>query len=282
MGIVGIVAIFAIFIGFLAVTVTGRRQWFVICIWCMPVVGMAYIAPPDSTINGLIVLICMLMSLEVGYSVWGVKLWCVQTRKKNKPLFAIVGIVNFLLTFYCFQQSLQLGYFGEITVDDKLSVVAIGIVCGIIMACIMQDITISALEKYFSKKEEFPLIHCKPIKKAKKKKFEMYRRYAIKGTQNGQTYIFNMTRKAYLVLKAQKSFVFNARRGVLGGVYVKDRVYDKDSQRRVKRVNRILLNRALFVLLAIILLTLLVIRIRTGDSFDAIFTQIGRSVGIIG
>ena len=280
MGIVGIIAIFTIFFSFLAVTVTGRKQWLVICIWCAPVAAMTYIAPHNGVINGLIILICMFMSLEVGYSVWGVKLWCIQTRKKNVLLFAIVYIINFFLTFYCFQQSLQLGYFGEISVDDKLSIVIIALMCAILMAGIMQNITISALEKYFSKKEEFPLIHCEPVKKTKDKKIEMYRRYAIKGTQNGKTYVFNMTRKAYLVLKTQKSFVFDARRGILGGVYVKGGVYDKDTRRRVKRANRILLNRAVFSLFAIILLLLLIVRIKTGNSFDVIFAQIGRGLGL--
>jgi hypothetical protein len=83
MAVIGITSIVAIFLCLLAVIITGRKLWLVIWLWCLPLVGMAYFAPNDSPINGLIVVISMFMVIITAYSLWGVKAWYVLERKKN-------------------------------------------------------------------------------------------------------------------------------------------------------------------------------------------------------
>lgn len=278
MSIIGIITVLLALFCLVLATVTGRKQWLVIWLWCIPAILISSLTPEGVRINGLAILICTIMSAEVIFSLWGIKLWCTQTRRKIVGLKAFVGFFNIALSAYCFYQSMILMEFYKISHNSKAISVTIAIIYGVIVARAMENISITAIEMYFSKREKFPIIKCSPIIKSKKGKNEVYRKYVIQGIQNGETYVFNMTQKAFLLLKPQKSFVFNAKRGVFGGVYVTGDVYNNDSKRRIKRVNRLLIKKALFVLLAAVLLILLFIRIRTGTAFEEIFTEIGRGV----
>ena len=65
----------------------------------------------------------------------------------------------------------------------------------------MLPVSVTALDRFFSKKENFVLIHCSPLRQGRKNNVQFGGRFAIKGVQNGKEYIFNMTRKAFLLLK---------------------------------------------------------------------------------
>ncbi|MDD3569538.1 MAG: hypothetical protein PHY44_00355 [Lachnospiraceae bacterium] len=98
-------------------------------------------------------------------------------------------------------------------------------------------------------------------------------KYAIKGVQNGKEYVFNMTRKAYLMLKSEKSLVMDSRIGIFGGVYVTSDLY-KNEDRRKKRINRLLVRECIFAVLTVIVIILFLARIKLGIGFEEIFRNI--------
>jgi len=274
MAVIGIISTVTIFLCLLAVIITGRKQWLIIWLWCIPTVGMAYFAPQDLQVNGLVVVISVVMVIITAYSLWGIRAWYVQGRKKKYVLWVILFAINYAVIEYYFYQCICLGYinFLNINVDMPFMEMA-AIVIGLCVTVLMCKVVITAIDKYFSKKETFVLIQCHPAVKNKDRNLGYSRKYSIKGVQNGHEYIFNMTRKTYFLLKPQKSLVMEARRGIMGGVYVTSNLY-KDEDRRKKRINKILTRQCLFAVLTVSILILFVARIKLGIGFEEIFARI--------
>lgn len=270
MVVIGSISIIIIFLCLLAMIITGRKQWLVLWLWCIPIVGMAYFIPEDAQINGLIVLISGIMVVLTVFTLWGVKAWYVEGRKKNYVLWVILFAINYVIIEYYFYQCISLGYLKFLNVTTRVPFIAIIMsTVNIYIAVIMCRVIITALDKYFSKKEKFVLIQCRPMFRGK----DGGSRYAIKGVQNGREYVFHMTRKAYFMVKSERSLVMEVRQGILGGIYVTSDLY-KDDDRRRRRIHRLLARQCCFAVLAVIILILFVMRIRLGISFDEIFKEI--------
>lgn len=274
MAVIGSVSMVVIFLCLLAMIVTGRKQWLIIWLWCIPTVGMAYFAPSDLQINGLVVVISAAMVIITAYSLLGIKAWYVHGRKKKYFFGAVLFAINYTVIEYYFYQCISLGYIKYLNVSTDIPLLAaLTVVISIYVAVIMCKVIITAIDKYFSKKETFVLIQCRPVAKDRNGEIWWNRKYAIKGVQNGKEYVFNMTRKAFFMLKSEKSLVMEARLGILGGVYVTSKLY-KDDDRRKKRINRILIRQCAFAVLTIVVVILFVVRIRLGMGFEAIFSEI--------
>lgn len=274
MAVIGSVSIIVIFLCLLASIITGRKQWLIIWLWCIPTVGMAYFAPSDLQINGLIVVISAAMIIITAYSLWGIKAWYVHGRKKKYVFLAILFAINYSVIEYYFYQCVSLGYIKYLNISTDIPfIAALTVILSIYVAVIMCKVSITAIDKYFSKKETFVLIQCRPVAKDSHSEARCNRKYAIKGVQNGKEYVFNMTRKAFFMLKSEKSLVMEARLGILGGVYVTSKLY-KDDDRRKKRIHRILIRQCAFAVLTVAVLILFVVRIKLGIGFEAIFSEI--------
>ncbi|MGE4215062.1 MAG: hypothetical protein AB7E42_09875 [Anaerotignaceae bacterium] len=274
MAVIGSISMVVIFLCLLAMIITGRKQWLVIWIWCVPIVGMSYFAPSDLQINGLIVVISTVMVIITAYSLWGIKAWYVQGRKKKYVLWTVLFAINYAVIEYYFYQCICLGYINFLNVNKDIPFMAIvTVVASMYVAVIMCKVIITAIDKYFSKKETFVLIQCRPVARDRNSGAGWNRKYAIKGVQNGKEYLFNMTRKAYFMLKSEKSLVMEARLGILGGVYVTSNLY-KDDDRRKKRINRLIIRQCAFAVLTVAVLILFVVRIKLGVGFNEIFEEI--------
>lgn len=277
MSLIGIITGILFFLSLAGFAVTEKRQWLSVWIWCGIAFLVLFFTPENGNINGLVLLICAIMCIQIIYSLWGVKLWCTDTRKRKGILFTIIFVTNYILCIYCFYQSLSLTSIFEGMNAKKLILFLISVAAAAVTSCIMQGISVSAVDLYFSQKLQFPLIDCSPVIKEGLKD-SIIKKQAIKGVQNGITYNFYMTQKAHLLLKPYKSFVFNVKKGVFGGIYVVEDVYAMVSKRRIKRVNRLLGRKVLFAFLCVLLIILLFIRIITGANFEEIFLMIGRGV----
>ena len=274
MAVIGSVSAVVIFLCLLAMIITGRKQWLIIWLWCTPNVGMAYFAPSNLEINGLIVVISAVMIIITAYSLWGIKVWYVLGRKKKYVFSSVLFAINYAVIEYYFYQCISLGYieFLKITTDIPF-IASITVVLSIYVAVIMCRVIITAIDKYFSKRQNFVLIQCHPVGKDRHSKAGWNRKYAIKGVQNGKEYVFNMTRKAFFMLKPEKTLVMESRIGIFGGVYVTNNLY-KNDDRRKKRINKILIRQCAFAVLTVAVLILFVLRIKLGIGFDELFLEI--------
>lgn len=273
MAVIGSVSMVVIFLCLLAMIITGRKQWLINWLWCVPTVGMAYFVPSNLQINGLIVVISTVMIIITAYSLWGIKAWYVDGRKKKYVFWAVLYAINYAVIEYYFYQCVILGYVDFLNISADIPfIAAITVVTSIYVAVIMCRVIITAIDKYFSKKETFVLIQCRPVAKNGHGEAGWNRKYSIKGVQNGKEYVFNMTRKAYFMLKSEKSLVMEARLGIFGGVYVTSNLY-KDDDRRKKRFQRILIRQCVFAVLTVLVLILLLARIKLGIGFEEIFAQ---------
>ena len=273
MAVLGNISIIVILLCLLAVIVTGRKRWAVIWLWCVPIIGITFFVPDGIEINGLVVLISGIMMALTAYSLWGVKAWCISGRKKIYVFWAFLFAINFAVSEYYFYQCISLGYLKFLYINTDVPFIAVASVgISLYIAAIMSRITIIATDKYFSKKETFVLIQCQPL--SKKRNIGVgQNKYAIKGVQNGQEYVFYMTRKAYFMLKSEKNLVMEVRRGIVGGIYVSSDLYDGD-QRRKRRINRVLAKQCSFAILTVAVVVLFIARIKLGVSFDEIFIEI--------
>lgn len=278
MAVMGSISMVIIFLCLLTMIITGRKQWLIIWLWCIPIVGMTYFSPDNMQINGLIVLLSTVMAIITAYSLWGVKAWYVQTRKKKYVLCAVLFAINYTVIEYYFYQCIGLGYIDFLNINTEIPFMAIAtVVISIYVALIMYRVTITAIDKYFSKKETFALIQCHPVARDRNRGTGFNRKYSIKGVQNGKEYIFNMTRKTYFMLKCEKSLVMEVRHGVLGGIYVTRDLYRADDRRK-KRINRLLAKECAFAVLTVAIFILFIARIKLGMGFNEIFEEIQKYV----
>lgn len=278
MAVIGIISIVAILLCLLAVIITGRKLWLVIWIWCLPIVGMAYFAPYDYPINGLVVVISMFMVIITAYSLWGVKAWYVPERKKKYIYWTVLFALNYAVIEYYFYQCIYLGYVGFLNINRDMPFIYIAtVLITLFVSVLMSKIMTTSIDKYFSKKETFVIIECQPAKKNKDSRVGQNRKCTIVGVQNGKEYMFNMTRKAYFLLKLKKSLVMEVRHGIMGGFYVTSDLY-KNEDRRNKRINKILVRQCAFAVLTVVIFILFVARIKLGLSFEEIFAGIQKNM----
>ncbi|MCQ4725952.1 hypothetical protein NE664_04645 [Anaerotignum faecicola] len=278
MAFIGIISVIQFFFALIAATVTGRREWLITLFWCIPTFMMAYTVNDGMVINGLVIVISFYMFFITAYSLWGIKLWHTGERKNKKRVIITLLCINFVVCSYCIYQCITLGYFGKsLEALNKAQRTVVSIIAGAGEGAVMLPVSVTALDRFFSKKENFVLIHCSPLRQGRKNNVQFGGRFAIKGVQNGKEYIFNMTRKAFLLLKKREHFIMEARRGILGGVYVQGDLY-KNENRRNKRINRVLIRSGIFVFISAAVVILFIIRIKTGVGFGRMFEELWKEV----
>ncbi len=278
MAVIGIVSVVQFFFAIIAVAVTGRKEWLTTLLWSLTLFSMAYNVSENSVINGLVVIIAYYMFFMTSYSLWGIKLWHTGERRNRKLIFIFILTLNVIICSYYVYQFVNLGYFGKafesLTKAQKAAVTA---VFGSSVGIFMIPSSITAVDRFFSKREEFVLIHCSPVRSSKKNDVHQKRRYAIKGVQNGKEYVFCMTRKAFLLLKKREHFVMDSRRGVLGGVYVMGNIY-KNENRRSKRIDKVLFRSGVLAFVLTLIAVLFLIKIKTQMSFGQLFEYIWKQL----
>ncbi|MDD3570084.1 MAG: hypothetical protein PHY44_03160, partial [Lachnospiraceae bacterium] len=164
MAVIGSVSIIVIFLCLLASIITGRKQWLIIWLWCIPTIGMAYFVPSNIEINGLIVIISAVMIITIAYSLWGIRAWHIKGRKKMYVIWAVLFAINYAVIEYYFYQCISLGYINFLNINTDIPFIALAtVLISTYVAAIMCGFTITAIDKYFSKKETFILIQCRPF-----------------------------------------------------------------------------------------------------------------------
>jgi hypothetical protein len=202
---------------------------------------------------------------------------CLGTQKKY-VYWTVLFALNYAVVEYYFYQCICLGYVRFLNISKDIPLIYMAtVVITLCVSVLMSRIITTAIDKYFSKNETFVLIECRPVRKNKDSSLWCNRKYAILGVQNGQEYVFNMTRKAYFLLKLKKSLVMEVRHGIMGGFYVTSDLY-KNEDRRNKRINRLLVRQCAFAVLTFVIFILFVARIKLGLSFEEIFAGIQKNM----
>ena len=250
MELIGYFSIFILYICLLIYVLTGTRSWLLLWIWCAPLFGMAYLAPPQTEINGLIVVICSAMIFFYAYSLRGLKMWNIRNRVINRPVRAAVYVVSFLLFYYCYHQAQLLGYLfdfqglrGENNIWKVISVIPFFFV-----NVPLTEMLINGIDRFFSIKSSFVLLKCTVFVAndfGGQAKTMLKGRY-LDGVNNGRIFHFRLTHKTYLLLKKVETIVIPLKRGFFGGLYVLD--YPKDYNReKAQKINRWLFWRGFFI-----------------------------------
>ena len=262
MAVLGIAALLLVFYGAVMCAVSGRKLYLSLIVWSLPVFFFVF-GVENEGIDGFVILIWLIFSVETIYAFKDIRLWNIENRKNGKIFLYASYVVNSAVSFFFALQSYSAGYMPFLSVFGGFGLY-ISLLWGLIGAVCSSKIFIYAVDKYFSKKEEFIIIKCSPYRKNG-------RQTGIKGVQNGRNYVFYTTNRASMLLKGEKSFVLNVRKGILGGMYVSGKELFTNTSRQKKRVNRILIRKAIFSVLLVLVIILFLYRIPMGMSFEKIF-----------
>lgn len=257
--------------------ITGVRQWFCIWLFALPLLGITVFEGPQSTVNGLVVVIAVLLIALTAYALWGFPLWCFQQRKVNR-LFAGISMVFFylVLVYFLFHVLVDgnLAYWGLVLENYPANVIAMA--AAILFTALIYPLWIRAVEKFFSQPEEFVMIKCRP---RRKKGWHLTATdLAIEGIQNGKTFLFFASREAYLLLRPQKQLKLECRKGVFGGMYVKKNTLQEPSERRKRHVKRKLIWQAILTVVFALLVLVFVVRVGYGVGFETMYTFLKRGL----
>ena len=226
---------------FLSMT-SGRLSWALICGWLFPILAMTIAFEEGMQVNGLMVLLCFVMFMVCRRGISDVRMWNVKNRRKHSVLFGILYVLQLLIMFYCFSQAQIQGYilnvqgWGGVTQDFWRMFLTI--VPMMLLNWMYTQLVYGALERIYCKDRKLVLLNCHFFM-ANESGVEkgIQQGYFLEGVQNGISYYFRMTRRAYLMLKREKNLKINAKVGLFGGVYVTD-VEQPELLKRTRRGDR--------------------------------------------
>jgi hypothetical protein len=270
MFLIGLASVSAVIYGLIRAVYTGRWKNLLLWLWSVPLLGMVYFSSSDITINGLVVLIGIAMMFLIIYSLSGYAMWNVNVRDKKHGFKFIFFILMLIISMYFFYQCFNNGYL-NFGLNEKLLSSAV-LLISVVAALLMNSILMTAFDKYFSKKGTFIIIKCTPVKK----KLNFFSSSAIRGVNNGAEYKFYADKLYFYLFKNEKNFKFSVKNGVLGGIYVLNNF--SNHERKKRRIKKLLRNRALFVLLAFVLVVLLIFKLKMRMDFETIIITVMQAI----
>lgn len=256
---------------------TGVRPWFCIWFFALPLLGITVFDSPQAHVNGLVVLIALLLMALTAYALCGISLWCLDKRKVNRVFWGISLVFFYLvMVYFCYHVLVDgnLAYLHVVLPFYPANVVSL--VVAIPATAMVLFLWVRATEKFFSQPGEFVIIKCRP--KRKKGWYYGSSCLVIEGIQNGKTYSFFATRRAYFLLRPEKQLKLSCKMGVFGGMYAKKNLLQEPNARRKKNVERKLAKRAFLTVAVALLLLLFVVRVGYGVGFEAMYTFLKRGL----
>lgn len=204
---------------------TGRRGWFVGFVWCIPLLLQVMEKTKPKEVNGLVTLLSLIMIGISIFPLFRVKIWNTKKRNVITLMEGTMFIFMMLQTGYCIFQLPQLNFLHGFLWEYKpgsgnftLFVIVIKIwllLTGMSFLSIwMTKAWIGAVDRFFSKKEEFTILRCRAFPLRILRRF-----YYLEGIHNGVTMHFQMISPMYFILKGQKTITLSLTRGCLGGLY---------------------------------------------------------------
>ncbi len=256
---------------------TGVRQWFCIWFFALPLLGMTLFPSSKAEINGLVVLIALLLLVLTVYALSGISLWCFEKRKVNRVFFGISVVFFYLvLVYFCYHVLIDgnLAFLHLVLPHYPANVVSL--VAAVPATAMVWFLWLQATEKFFSQPGVFVMIKCRP--RRKKGWYFGGSPLAMEGIQNGKTYLFFATRRAYLLLRPEKQLKLSCKIGVFGGIYARKNLLQEPSLRRKRNVTRKLAKQAVATGLIAGLILLFVVRVGYGVDFETMFTFLKRGL----
>ncbi len=236
----GIITLITIYWCIFTSATSGRLGWSAICIWLIPILSMTITYEGDISINGLMILICILMFLVCRRGLLDVKMWNTKLRKHHSIIFGMIYILVFIMFLYSFAEAQIDGYILNIQgwKSERASfwTMLLTITPMLALNWIFTQMVFTALDKLYCKKKELTLLSCQ-FYTASESGVEkgIGKGYFLEGIQNGVTYHFRMTRRTYFMLQKEAILKLNAKIGLFGGLYVTQ----MDSSEFLKRIRKI-------------------------------------------
>ncbi len=238
----GLITWITIYGCFFMTAYTGRFSWMLLCVWCMPVMGMCLMYRQGMNINGLMVILCIGMFLLSRKSLTDVRMWNIKMRKLNKFLFGIFYGLCLLLLYYCFWQAQKEGYLfdlqgASLEFHSPLRVFLTSLFM-FALALPLTEMVYNSTDRAWCKKKELVLLSCKFFTAGKQGgERDLWKGYYLDAIHNGAGYHFKMTRRTYHMLKKEKNLRLQVRVGFLGGLYVTENPCP-DNVKKVRKGDR--------------------------------------------
>lgn len=237
--------------------VTGRFSWILLCIWCIPVMGMSLFYEPGRNVNGLMVLLCVVMFLTSRKSLTDVRMWNLKLRKQHSFLFRFIYVFCFLVFYYCFWQAQKEGYIwdfqGVSSKEQNLLRLILTSLPIIALVKPLTDMIYNSLDRIWCKKNELVLLSCKFfLANSSGGEKGFWKGYYLDAIHNGVNYHFKMTKRTYAMLKMEKNLRLQVRVGILGGLYVLENPCPENVRKVRKKDRQILKIGVLLFLVTII------------------------------
>ncbi|KXL54278.1 hypothetical protein CLNEO_05090 [Anaerotignum neopropionicum] len=235
----GIITLITIYWCVFTSATSGRLGWIAICIWLIPILAMTITYEGDISINGLMVIICILMFWVCRRGLVDVKMWNTKVRKRHSIIFAMVYIIVFIMFLYSFAQAQLYGYILNVQgwKSDHGSVwtMLLTITPMLALNWIFTQMVFTAMDRLYCKKKELTLLSCQfYIASESGVEKGIGKGYFLEGIQNGITYHFRMTRRTYFMLQQESILNLKAKIGVFGGLYITQ----LDAAEFLKRIRR--------------------------------------------
>ena len=234
--------------------VNKRIYWLVSLIWTIPIFGLVFNFENVSEINGLIILICFFMIFISSKSIWGILIWNTKDRKLNYYVFIFIYFIVFVLTYYTFNESMNIGYIPNIPYISSISSKSLK---NIINILIWGNISIfftfpfyNFIDKTIGKSEDLIIICCRSYG-INLFYGTIFSRYYIEGINNGRQYRFELTKRQYIIIRNERILELKLKKGILGGVYIFTNPCPNFENRAYRRDRKIARCSLLFFLLTI-------------------------------
>lgn len=210
---------------FFTMVVTGRFSWILLCVWCIPVMGMCLFYHQDMKINGLMVILCFSMFSISRKSLTDVRMWNLKMRKQHSFIFGVIYLFCLLFLAYSVWQAQNEGYLWDFQGIFKQNNYYIRLVLTALpvsaVAIPLSEMVYNSLDRLRCKENELVLLACKFFTAScHGGERGLWKGYYLDAIHNGVNYHFKMTRRTYAMLKKEKNLRLHVKVGLFGGLYV--------------------------------------------------------------
>jgi len=271
---IGIFTVAALIISVVKAVYSGRLINLGMLLWALPMLGLSYMFGEEVRINGIVIILSVLMMASSMFVLNSCVMWYDIPNKNRKVINIFKYAILFIIGWYYGYECITYGYLDYMGIGliRKFDTI-VSLVMAIVIMMDMNYIIPRVIDRYFSKRENFIIIKCSPIKEN-----GIIKKQGIKGIQNGKTFVLRADKLAYFVLRNEKRLILDVKKGVLGGMYVSGKYLKKFNSRRIKRARRIILKRTFMILLLIVLILLLILRVKLGMGFSNVISAVYNTV----
>lgn len=222
--------------------VTGRMGWALLTGWLIPVLAMAVSFEEGMMVNGLMFLICLLMFFACRSGLTEIRGWNIKQRKKRPFIFWTIFAASFLLMFYSVAQAQIQGYILNMQGWDSETMPMLRLCVTIVPLLALNygytRMLFTGIDRAKLSERELVLLECRCFVGHETGAEKIaHQGYYLEGINNGVTYHFQLTKRAYGMLKKEKTLKLQIHTGLFGGLYIMD-LENPDFAKRVRRMDR--------------------------------------------